>query len=128
MTTATPALTTWKRVQRSGSQPMTHARGKRYLMLASFHGGGILGSYRILQKWIFYEDGVIRPSVASAGLNTDRLISHRHHAYWRLDFDINGAFEDIVLEHFITGTSRDRDEGFGLGWSQIPSERTGRRI
>jgi len=104
-------------------------RKQRCLTLASFHEGGVLGAYRINHKWILYEDGVIKPRLFSAGVNGDRAYSHRHHVYWRLDFDIEGFADDVILEHFITGTSHDRDEqGFGVGWSQIMDECAGKRI
>ncbi len=57
------------------------------------------GWYRYTMRWKFYMDGRIQPifgfsSVASECVGCTR----KHHAYWRLDFDIDGADSNIVTE------------------------------
>ncbi len=56
------------------------------------------GWYRYRMKWHFYADGRIWPeysySAASAACTS---ASHRHHAYWRLDFDLGGTPTDDVI-------------------------------
>ncbi|HLA63308.1 MAG TPA: hypothetical protein VK610_02695, partial [Rhodothermales bacterium] len=58
------------------------------------------GWYRYRMKWHFYADGRIWPeysySAASASCTNQ---THRHHAYWRLDFDIDGTpNNDVIAE------------------------------
>jgi hypothetical protein len=57
------------------------------------------GWYRYEMKWTFWLDGRIQPSFGYAAV-TDPCVNfnHRHHAYWRLDFDIDGPGNDIVVE------------------------------
>ena len=57
------------------------------------------GWYRYIMKWKFHLDGRIEPYVAFAAV-ADSCISftHKHHAYWRFDFDIDGPGGDVVTE------------------------------
>jgi len=75
--------------------------------LESFHR---IGAYKLTVRWTFWADGRVTPRLFSAGLqcNTD----HRHHAYWRFDFDIDGAADDTVFEYNTTTP----DLGWGPGW------------
>src|SRR5262245_38391392 len=57
------------------------------------------GWYRYEMRWTFFLDGRIQPTFGfSAVENTCVNYTHRHHAYWRLDFDIDGPLDDIVTE------------------------------
>jgi hypothetical protein len=57
------------------------------------------GWYRYTMKWKFYMDGRIQPSFGFAAVNASCVsYTHRHHAYWRFDFDIDNAENDIVTE------------------------------
>lgn len=95
------------------------------LSVESYHR---IGSYRLRQRWTFTLDGRIDPRLFSAGLQCND--DHRHHAYWRFDFDINDAMNDAIYE-FNTTTP---DIGFGPGWhkkfsetSRVKSPTTSRR-
>lgn len=53
--------------------------------------------YRYISDWRLRDDGVIKPRFGFAGTKNPRTCKHhQHHAYWRLDFDIDGAANDIV--------------------------------
>ncbi|WP_445173257.1 hypothetical protein [Microcoleus sp.] len=69
------------------------------------------GWYRYVQKWIFFPDGTIQPQFGfSAVAHPCVDKSHTHHAYWRLDFDIEGA-------------GNDRIDEFNNGiWAALPAE------
>lgn len=69
-----------------------------------------IGSYRLIQRWTLRADGRISPRLFSAGLQCPT--SHRHHVYWRFDFDISGAQRDQVFEYNTTTP----DVGWGPGW------------
>lgn len=75
-----------------------------------------VGQYRIYQEWNLWEDGVIEPRVYSAGLQHEE--DHRHHAYWRLDFDIEGASNETVFEY----NRGSGNQGWGPGWSHFDKE------
>ena len=57
------------------------------------------GWYRYTMKWTFHLDGRIEPFFGFAAVNDNCVnFAHRHHAYWRLDFDVDGPAGDIVTE------------------------------
>lgn len=59
------------------------------------------GWYRYRMKWHFYADGRIWPefSFAAADAVCTRT-DHRHHAYWRFDFDLDGTPSNDVVREF----------------------------
>jgi Cu2+-containing amine oxidase len=69
-----------------------------------------IGAYKLTDRWTFWADGRITPRLYSAGLQWP--VDHRHHAYWRFDFDIEGAPNDTVFEYNTTTP----DLGWGPGW------------
>jgi len=88
----------------------------RYFAIDTYYNRGI-GKYRILQRWVFWETGEIWPRVFSAGEQNPR--NHRHHQYWRFDFDVGSASNNVALEWQGYG-----DRGYGDGWLPIYSETT----
>ncbi len=57
------------------------------------------GWYRYDMTWVFHADGRINPMFGFAGLPSPCTENpRRHHAYWRLDFDIEGNDSDYVVE------------------------------
>jgi Cu2+-containing amine oxidase len=87
--------------------------GFRGLVIESYHR---IGSYRLTHRWIFWQDGLIMPRLLSAGLQCN--YNHRHHAYWRFDFDIEGASNDLVLEY----NTYTANQGWGPGWQPLTAE------
>ncbi|MEU8548104.1 hypothetical protein AB0C81_14085 [Streptomyces roseoverticillatus] len=79
----------------------------RFLVVESNHS---IGNYRLTNRWIFRSDGAILPQLYSAGLQAP--YNHRHHVYWRLDWDILTPSWNLVLENLPVGT----DWGYGPGW------------
>jgi len=58
------------------------------------------GWYRYLMEWTFTDDGVIRPRYGfGATANNCVCNIHNHHAYWRFDFDIVTAGNNLVTEN-----------------------------
>lgn len=89
--------------------------GIRGLGVESFHR---IGQYRLTHRWVFWEDGQVYPRLYSAGLQCN--YNHRHHAYWRFDFDIGGAGNDLVLEY----NTYTGNVGWGYGWHPKTTEIT----
>jgi len=55
------------------------------------------GWYRYMSDWRLRDDGTIAPRFGFAGTRNPRTcMRHQHHVYWRLDFDIEGAGNDVV--------------------------------
>lgn len=75
-----------------------------------------IGGYQIYQAWYLSADGQIQPHVWSRRYHCQ--ITHDHHAYWRLDFDVNGFPNDQI---FVYDNNRP-DEGWGPGWHKFSNE------
>ena len=101
------------------------------------------GWYRYRMKWHLYADGRIWPEFSFAAADAVCTRSdHRHHAYWRFDFDLEGTpRDDVVREHrggaeqvFQHEAARTwggaaggtfwsvRDGATGAGYEIVPSE------
>ena len=88
--------------------------GHRFVVVESYHR---IGRYHLLNRWFFRDDGIVQPQLHSAGLQHDS--NHRHHVYWRFDFDIIGASDNLALRYSsLDGTNY----GYGTGWRPIPIE------
>ncbi|HQP42151.1 MAG TPA: hypothetical protein PLV66_00685 [Thermoanaerobaculales bacterium] len=60
---------------------------------------GQAGWYRYSLRWEFYQDGTVLPTFGFGTSSTACSgATHRHHAYWRLDFDISGPDGDTVSQ------------------------------
>jgi hypothetical protein len=92
--------------------------GREWLEIS---GRAFIGSYDILQAWYFTPDGEMQPRVFSRGLQCN--IDHGHHAYWQLDFDMDGAGNDQAFLH----QSSIPDTGYGPGWFRYSNEFDSRR-
>jgi hypothetical protein len=58
------------------------------------------GWYRYVSRWRLHADGTIKARFGFDAVSDSCVCNtHHHHAYWRLDFDIGGAGDDVVLEH-----------------------------
>jgi hypothetical protein len=58
------------------------------------------GWYRYISMWRFHSDGTVRPRFGFAAANNPCTCKdHHHHVYWRLDFDIRSASNNVVEEY-----------------------------
>lgn len=57
------------------------------------------GWYRYISQWRFGMDGTIRPRFEFGAVQNSCVCNkHHHHVYWRLDFDIGTAGDNVVQE------------------------------
>lgn len=92
------------------------------------------GWYRYIQKWFFFLDGTIQARFYFTAIN-DPCVSkpHYHQAYWRFDFDIEGAANDVIEEYnrstgwtaFSLETNRPRNPSTSREW-RVLNRGTGR--
>lgn len=77
------------------------------------------GWYRYMTEWRLVADGTIRPRFGfSAIANVCTCRTHVHHAYYRLDFDIDDTGLNSVEEF----NADDGDPVFGREWTTVPIE------
>ena len=74
------------------------------------------GWYRYISEWRLHANGTIRPRFAFDATSSSCVCNkHHHHAYWRLDFDVRAAGENVVREFNdppIVGASKWHDIKF----------------
>jgi hypothetical protein len=57
------------------------------------------GWYRYISEWRLHADGTIRPRFGFGAVRNSCVCErHHHHVYWRFDFDINTAENNVVRE------------------------------
>jgi hypothetical protein len=70
--------------------------GGQQLELAVF---AEIGGYDIYQAWYFHTAGFIQPTLYSSGWScpwdSQSELDHKHHPYWRLDFDVEGTANQV---------------------------------
>ena len=58
------------------------------------------GWYRYVQKWKFYQTGMLKPEFGFGAVsNPCTCVDHTHHVYWRFDFDVAQASSNRVREY-----------------------------
>src|SRR5712691_9054422 len=74
------------------------------------------GWYRYVSQWRLYADGTIRPRFAFDATSSSCICNkHHHHVYWRLDFDVRTAAQNVVREYNdppVVGASKWHDIKF----------------
>jgi hypothetical protein len=76
------------------------------------------GWYRYVSTWRLHADGTIRPQFGFGAVENSCVChTHHHHAYWRFDFDIAGAADDVVSEH-----NNPPLPGHDSSWHRLPHE------
>jgi hypothetical protein len=72
-----------------------YVQGQEVVLVSEMQAGW----YRYVSQWRLHANGTIKPRFGfSAVQNSCVCITHYHHAYWRLDFDIQTAGNNRVLE------------------------------
>lgn len=90
-----------------------------------------VGAYYYIPKWVFKDDGTIEPWIGATGalqrfgtdsskgwvLGDERVgVAHLHNFYWKLDFDLDGSFDNDVVEEvnfeLINGQRQRRASAF----------------
>jgi hypothetical protein len=57
------------------------------------------GWYRYISRWRLHADGTIKPRFGFSAVESSCVCTvHHHHVYWRLDFDIGTAGDNLIQE------------------------------
>jgi hypothetical protein len=77
-----------------------YVQGEEVVLVSELAAGWYRYISRYISRWQLHADGMIRPRFGFEAVDSSCVcVTHHHHAYWRLDFDIAGAGDDVVLEH-----------------------------
>jgi len=77
------------------------------------------GWYRYIPVWEFFADGTLQGRFVATSVNNGCVAyTHHHHAYYRLDFDLNGTVNftnnigaQVGYRSFDVGYKFDNDDG-----------------
>jgi hypothetical protein len=70
-------------------------------------GNHTAGWYRYVMEWRLDADGSIHPRFGFAATDSSCVcIIHTHHAFWRFDWNIEGASNDVIYEETRGGTTQ----------------------
>jgi hypothetical protein len=84
------------------------------------------GWYRYIATWEFFPDGSFRPGMDITSVNNSCVAStHDHHAYWRMDFDVDGSGNDFA---HVVGASTSQRQGIEASYIDTPTTRTHWRL
>jgi len=111
-----------------------YVQGQEVVLVSEMQAGW----YRYVSLWRLHTDGTIRPRFGFSAVTSSCVCNvHHHHAYWRLDFDIRTASDNLVREFndppIIPGTNwhdknfeirRPRDPAHKRRW-RVMNNRTG---
>lgn len=90
------------------------------------------GWYRYISQWRLHTDGTIRPRFGFSAVQSSCVCNvHHHHAYWRFDFDLRTASNNLVREFndppLFTGTNW-HDKNYEIARPRDPSRKRKWRI
>ncbi len=72
-----------------------YVQGEEVVLVSEMEAGW----YRYVSEWRLHADGTIRPRFGFAAVQNSCVCNrHHHHAYWRFDFDIRTAGNNVVSE------------------------------
>ncbi len=72
-----------------------YVQGQEVVLVSEMEAGW----YRYISLWRLHADGTIRPRFGFSAVKSSCVCTvHHHHAYWRLDFDIRTAANNLVRE------------------------------
>ena len=72
-----------------------YVQGQEVVLVSEMQAGW----YRYVSEWRLHADGTIRPRFGFGAVQSSCVCTrHHHHAYWRFDFDIRTAGNNVVQE------------------------------
>jgi copper amine oxidase-like protein len=72
-----------------------YVQGQEVILVSEMEAGW----YRYVSMWRLHADGTIRPRFGFSAVSSSCVCNiHHHHAYWRFDFDLRTAGNNLVRE------------------------------
>ena len=105
-----------------------YVQGQEVVLISEMQAGW----YRYISEWRLHTNGAIRPRFGFSAVQNSCVCNvHHHHVYWRLDFDIRTAGNNIVREFNsppFGGASNWHDKSFEIRRPRDPGRQRKWRV
>jgi hypothetical protein len=105
-----------------------YVQGQEVVLVSEMQAGW----YRYISMWRLHTDGTIKPRFGFSAVSSSCVCNvHHHHAYWRLDFDVRTAGNNIVREFndpILVGNSHWHDKHFEIRRPRDPGRKRRWRV
>jgi hypothetical protein len=105
-----------------------YVQGQEVVLVSEMEAGW----YRYVSMWRLHANGTIRPRFGFSAVESSCVCNvHHHHAYWRLDFDLRTAGNNIVREFNdppLVGNSNWHDKLFEINRPRNPTRKRRWRV
>jgi hypothetical protein len=115
---------------------LSHLNGQTTNVVARFFGNNLMeiavfseiGGYDLYQAYYFHTSGRFEPLLYSSGWSCHESTSendHKHHPYWRLDFDVDGVANRVRHAMTVSGGGTSTAAYTSESGFTVPSNATG---
>ncbi len=105
-----------------------YVQGQEVVLVSEMEAGW----YRYVSLWRLHTDGTIRPRFGFSAVQSSCVCTvHHHHAYWRFDFDVRTAGNNLVREFNnppLIGSSNWHNKNYEIRRPRNPSSRRKWRV
>src|SRR4029453_1921020 len=105
-----------------------YVQGQEVVLVSEMQAGW----YRYISMWRLHTDGTIKPRFGFSAVSSSCVCNiHHHHAYWRFDFDLRTAGNNLVREFNdppLIGTSKWHDKNYEIRRSRDPARKRKWRV
>ncbi len=105
-----------------------YVQGQEVVLVSELEAGW----YRYISLWRLHTNGTIRPRFGFAAVQSSCVCTvHHHHAYWRLDFDVRTAGNNLVREFNdppLFGSSNWHNKSYEIRRPRNPSRKRRWRV
>lgn len=105
-----------------------YVKGQEVVLVSEMEAGW----YRYVSLWRLHTDGTIRPRFGFSAVQSSCVCTvHHHHAYWRFDFDIRTAGNNLVREFNnppLFGSSNWHDKNYEIRRPRDPGRKRKWRV
>jgi Copper amine oxidase, enzyme domain len=105
-----------------------YVQGQEVVLVSEMEAGW----YRYVSLWKLHTDGTIRPRFGFSAVSSSCVCNlHHHHVYWRLDFDIRTAGNNLVREFNdppLVGNTKWHDKNYEVRRPRDPAHKRRWRV
>jgi hypothetical protein len=105
-----------------------YVQGQEVVLVSEMEAGW----YRYISRWRLHANGTIRPRFGFSAVSSSCVCNvHHHHVYWRFDFDVRTAGNNVVREFNdppLVGSSKWHDKNYEIRRDRNPARKRKWRV